>query len=82
MGLSPSGSLVAGDAFDTLPGFVEITGGELDPLRQARRAEGVAHRCADSVALFVKLPCDGPPGVRWWLRPGARWTCPPSPGGT
>ena len=24
----------------------------------------------------------GSPGVRWWLLSGARWTCPPSPGGT
>ena len=27
-------------------------------------------------------PPEGSPGVRWWLRPGARWTCPPTLGGT
>jgi len=53
-------------------------------LADVSRAQG--GRTDDGQDLAAAVPPLGPPerfaGVRWWLRAGARWTCPPTLGGT
>jgi hypothetical protein len=58
--------------------------GRADVLRAPARYKEVA-LMTDKISQRPVPPFNPPErfaGVRWWLRLGARWTCPPTPGGT